>query len=364
MSSLYDNQFAYAHDNPFVNNAVNKKIKLTRYIDENADQFVNFDVYDDSRFLIKAPNTTELFETKLESDNISENPISNYIKDFMISIKDVVSEDMFEWATKTKRIKQTNNSTVPNTTCKSDDSVPDYANTSFFGMVSEGDYLNNLTNYDTSPNRFLSYDEVCQLTINLARRKLIPEKRDETIVAMEMEKKKMLMQEISCYRDVTSISALDSTDITDYTVTQLELYRDKLSRMHDDFKLKDITERGIDVLGAAYGTLFPDGIKISKTKKLNLNGTGKELVSTLFDNRSSVGLSFKKFTQKHHIHISDEAMVGTTILSILIKNVKIETIEPEEGEEDKTSPEYTYYEYDDNEDEDDGVVEELEEVSA
>ena len=79
--------------------------------------------------------------------------------------------------------------------------------------------------------------------------------------------------------------------------------------------------------------IFPDGIPISKTKRLKFNGVGKEILSTLFDPHTSVGLAFNNILQKHNIHVSDELLTLVAFAGICVSKVKVEDVEPSAEDE-------------------------------
>ena len=97
----------------------------------------------------------------------------------------------------------------------------------------------------------------------------------------------------------------------------------------------ELFKRGFSVGGVAYDMLFPEGIPVSKTKRLKFNGVGKEILSTLFDPHTSVGLAFSNILQKHNIHVSDELLTLVAFAGICVSKVKVETIEPEVDEVDE-----------------------------
>ena len=174
-----------------------------------------------------------------------------------------------------------------------------------------------------------------KLTINIARSKLIPDMiKDETVIALEREKKKNLIQQITRYRNVTLIGAMDDSDLNEMNLAQLEACLEQCIKYHENFKTLEIFKRGFGVGGIMYDMIFPEGIPISKTKRLCFKGVGKEILSTLFDPHTPVGLAFSNILQKHNIHISDELLTLVAFTGTCVSKVKIETVEPKDEYED------------------------------
>ena len=67
---------------------------------------------------------------------------------------------------------------------------------------------------------------------------------------------------------------------------------------------------------------------------MKFNGVGKEILSTLFDPHTSVGLAFSNILQKHNIHVSDELLTLVAFAGICVSKVKIEDVEPEPEEQE------------------------------
>ena len=187
------------------------------------------------------------------------------------------------------------------------------------------------TNYDISTDKSISYDDLRKLTINIARSKLIPEiVRDETVVALEQEKKKNLVQEITRYREVRAIGMMNDSDLNEMTLPQLEACLEQCKKLHENFKTLELFKRGFGCGGLLYDMIFPDGIPVSKTKRLCFKGVGKEILSTLFDPHTPVGLAFSNILQKHNIHVSDELVTLVAFASICVSKIKVEDVKPKD----------------------------------
>ena len=60
--------------------------------------------------------------------------------------------------------------------------------------------------------------------------------RDETVVALEQEKKKNLIQQITRYRNVRVIAMMDDSDLNEMSLSQLEACLEQCIKYHENFK--------------------------------------------------------------------------------------------------------------------------------
>lgn len=349
-NSLYDIRFAFKFDNPFPNDPNKEYLKeLKKYLSANQDKFTEVNYLNDSRYLIICPETKQLFgedvrnsKTGFATPDTTTNPLSSYVKEFILSVNGI-SDEMRSWASKKTSVKQktiqnvqennTPNDSVEiqNTTEEKnyDDFIPLMPNKFSYPSTS------SITNYDISNDKSISYEDLRKLTINIARSKLIPEMvRDETVVALEQEKKKNLIQQITRYRNVRVIAMMDDSDLNEMSLSQLETCLEQCVKYHENFKTLELFKRGFGCGGVLYDMVFPDGIPISKTKRLCFKGVGKEILSTLFDPHTPVGLAFSNILQKHNIHVSDELLTLVAFAGICVSKVKVEDVKPKDDEDE------------------------------
>lgn len=347
-NSLYDIRFAFKFDNPFPNDPNKEYLKeLKKYLSMNQDKFTEVNYLNDSRYLIICPETKQLFgedvrnsKTGFATPDTTTNPLSSYVKEFILSVNGI-SDEMRSWASKKTSFKQktiqnlqenTSNDGVEmqNTTEERnyEDFIPLMPNKFSYPSTS------SITNYDISNDKSISYEDLRKLTINIARSKLIPEMvRDETVIALEQEKKKNLIQQITRYRNVRVIAMMDDSDLNEMSLSQLETCLEQCIKYHENFKTLELFKRGFGCGGVLYDMVFPDGIPISKTKRLCFKGVGKEILSTLFDPHTSVGLAFSNILQKHNIHVSDELLTLVAFAGICVSKVKVEDVKPKDDDE-------------------------------
>lgn len=352
---LYDLRFAYKFDNPFPDDPNREKLKrLQKYLAANQSKFTEVNYLNDSRYLIICPETKQLFGKEIfeNSTDVSTNPISNYVKDFISNI-DIISSEMKQWASVRSAPKQQAITSSTNDN-QNDDEYDDSDNdnndiTNSIDTNTYGDYIPlmpnkyitstmSITNYDISNDKSISYEDLRKLTINIARSRLVPEiAKDEMVLKLEAEKRKQLIQQITRYRNVRAIAALDDSDLSEKNIAELEACLEQCIKYQENFKTLELFKRGFAVAGVGYDMLFPEGIPITKTKRAKFNGVGKEILSTLFDPHTSVGLAFNNILMKHNIHVSDELLTLVAFAGICVSKVKIEEVKPEvEEPEDET----------------------------
>lgn len=341
-NSLFDIRFAFKFDNPFPNDPNKESLKkLKKYLISNASKFTEINWLNDSRYLVICPELTQLYGKEISTgvSDVSNNPISNYVKDFISGVQGV-SQEIKDWAMVKTAPKETEVQ-IDNT--NNNDSDGDYSENNMNDPSGQAynDYVPlmpnkyqlpstlSITNYDISNDKAISYEDLRKLTINIARSRLVPDiVKDETVLKLEAEKRKQLIQQITRYRNVRAIAALDDSDLTDKSIAELETTLEQCQKYHENFKTLEMFKRGFAVGGVAYDMIFPDGIPISSTKRLKFNGVGKEILSTMFDPHTSVGLAFSNILQKHNIHVSDELLILVAFAGTCVSKIKVEDIAP------------------------------------
>lgn len=360
---IYDIRFAFNYDNPFQDDQDRSKLKkLKQYLAANQSQFVGANYLEDSRYLIIRHDIQKLFNvsvydpvTRMTRPNISNHPLINHVKSFIATVPGISSE-LRSWASKQSAVSDdapvsSANDDADDTTDAGDDNSPVISDEQYDNFVSSMSHdtktafvaLSTVTNYDISTDRSISFEDLRNLTVNIARSKLIPEAvKDETVIALEAEKRKKLIQQIKRYRNVKVIAMLDDSDLTDMNLSQLEQCLEQCRKYHENFKTLELFKRGFGTGGVVYDMVFPEGIPISKTKRLCFKGVGKEILSTLFDPTTPVGLAFSNILDKHNIHVSDELLTIVAFLGVCVSKVKIENVKPKEDDEKKPSDSVSY----------------------
>lgn len=359
--SLYDIRFAFKFDNPFPNDPNKEYLKeLRKYLAANQDKFTEVNYMNDSRYLTICPETKKLFGEDVQNlksgyanPDTTANPLSSYVKEFILTVNGI-SDEIRQWAS-----KKTSNKQKPVETKVEDSgddmSVNDSVGNELNGEKTYEDYIplmpnkfsypstSSITNYDISNDKSITFEDLRKLTINIARSKLIPEMiKDETVIALEQEKKKNLIQQITRYRNVRVIAMMDDSDLNEMNLAQLEACLEQCIKYHENFKTLELFKRGFNCGGIIYDMVFPEGIPISKTKRLCFKGVGKEILSTLFDPHTPVGLAFSNILQKHNIHVSDELLTLVAFAGICVSKVKIEEVKPKKEFDEENLIEHHY----------------------
>ena len=359
--SLYDIRFAFKFDNPFPNDTNKEYLKeLRKYLAANQDKFTEVNYMNDSRYLTICPETKKLFGEDVQNlksgyanPDTTANPLSSYVKEFILTVNGI-SDEIRQWAS-----KKTSNKQKPVETKAEDSgddiSVNDSVGNELNGEKTYEDYIplmpnkfsypstSSITNYDISNDKSITFEDLRKLIINIARSKLIPEMiKDETVIALEQEKKKNLIQQITRYRNVRVIAMMDDSDLNEMNLAQLEACLEQCIKYHENFKTLELFKRGFNCGGIIYDMVFPEGIPISKTKRLCFKGVGKEILSTLFDPHTPVGLAFSNILQKHNIHVSDELLTLVAFAGICVSKVKIEEVKPKKEFDEENLIEHHY----------------------
>ena len=362
-----DIRFRYQTDNPFSGEqARNQRATLINYMNTHSDEFKDVDPLNDYHYAMIVSTSVDNKISRFYGLKIAPNPndtvfalpseLKTKIQKTLLKIPGI-SDTLRTWA---------NEQVQPAAVEQGqdiDEAVEDGQDENNQGAVVEdnglGDYGDNyfvpiipskmvyskssfsLTTYDASTDRCITFDELQKITCNLARSRLTVEHdRDENVIRMEEEKRKELIREISSYREVKSIGAImNETDLTDMNIQQLEQCRDQCKRHFEHFKTMEVFKQGSTVIGTIYDAVFPNGIPISKKKKIRLEGVGTELNELLFNTRSTTGKAFSDILSKYRIGISNEALLGIVILSSIMKKVKIEDRSDDEDADEEEEEE-------------------------
>ena len=186
--------------------------------------------------------------------------------------------------------------------------------------------INEFSTYNFSSNETLSYDELCQLCINQARKTLESSKtRDIEIQKAETEQRDKLCHVIQQYFDLAEIQAEYATSkLETMSIEELQQLQKQCEMKFDMLKTKEMLKHGLDVFEIGYDALLPNGIPLGKQRRIVLDkGLTKTISNTLFDVRTVPGHAFRRILDKHHVHLSDEVTVGLEIVKLLMKNTRI-----------------------------------------
>lgn len=340
-----DTRFYYGLDNPFSDDPMgDKKRKLKKYISLHGDAFLELNYLVNNRFMILFPETTELFGTEVSNSDLTGTVFNNKLKQ-IIADSPCVSEELKQWGLKLDPIpelakqeppalvQQGGNKTTttiiqPQTTVVPPQ-VPIHMPQNEQIQLNLAKILEGGTMYDMYSERTLTYDELRNISINIARSLLDPkQKSDDTLAELENEERRRLINAIQEFKNVTVISPYIEDDIGKMSVEQLKNLREKCEKLHSQFKVNEVLKSGFNVCSMAYDTLFPEGIPISKNKHLQFGGIGEELKSKLLDNTKTIGFGFSRFLQKHDINITDELTILITMGEIIASKAKVVTNDP------------------------------------
>lgn len=351
LDSLCDSRFNYAYDNPFTGASKKECLtKLKEYIYNNVNEFKNINWITDSRcFNIPLKKAFNKEISKLLSEN---ELLCYYTSSFLNNINSKLSKQLINdlknfVTTKTQKpiIEQPNKETQENKNEESiemnDDIEEDLKqddlnyniNYDFNDKPMVFKSNNDLCSYDIRQNKTLTYQEVCELTLNLARSQLQNIiKKDESVLFAESREKNRLITELNKYLKNSEISTKLNLQPDNLSIAQLQQSLEQAKELYDTIKVTHVVEKGLDLFNLGYTYIFPDGIKIpKKNKAIKLNGVTGTFKQLLFDRTSPLNIAFKNILEKHHISISDEFVVGLSSIEAILKKIEIVDIEPEKN---------------------------------
>lgn len=348
--NFYDIAYNFNYDNPFPNDSSKQKLNiLKKMVKQNLS--ISFDNIDTViKFYDLNDGITQLYNTTDKDTPITETLMFNDIKQVVMAIPELkyfnswvdkynpiqepeminggnVQQESQEVQEETHETHETQEEKkhifeLPQEETKWETVIPitptkfDYSKTG------------GLTNYDITNEKPLSYEDIRKLTVNIARSKLknIVEK-SEQVLALEKEKRKELMNNIQKYKNIKAIGAMVEDNIQEMNLDQLEHTLNHCEHLFQTQKLKEMIKRGANFGSLLTSTVFPNGIKIGKDKRIKTKGTTKAIIDSVFDSQSTIGVAFQNIVEKHNWNITDEMVLMLSVGEMLISNIKVEKIE-------------------------------------
>lgn len=360
LNVLCDSRFNYKTDNPFTGPTKTECLdKLKQYIRSNINNFKDVDWIVDTRcYNIPISSAFDKpIEKKLEdneelcyytcnflnkvSNKISKpfipklsNYVSNHLTKPEVRIEEVAPK--IEGGSKKEEIAETKDNID-----EQDNNQKEVDEQEFlpFIQTTEPVYKSNtdLYSYDVRPGKMLSYQEVCDLTLNIARSQLQNIiRKDESVLFAESREKNRLISELNKYLKNSEIASKLNLQPDNLSIPQLQQSLDQAKDLYETIKVTHVIEKGLDLFNLGYAYAFPNGIKIpKKNKAIKLNGVAGSFKQLLFDRTSPLNIAFKNILEKHHIEISDEFVVGLSSIEAILKKIEIVNIEPPKKSETK-----------------------------
>ena len=352
MSLFHELAYSFNHDNPFINDTGNKKLTTLK---ENMHKLMKIDfstMEDYIKYYDLVPDLTQLYGDNTKKKKIYETMMINDFKDIISSFPQFKSfnsyldqygyigdskdnmtggneennkvEELDEVNTDEENEEQEQKPLIPSEDIKYESIIP------ISPMKFDYKKTGGLTNYNITSDKPLSYDEIRKLTVNIARSKLkTTVEKSEQVLALERAKRKELMNNIQKYKNIKAIGVLVEDNIQDMSLSQLEHTLNTCEKLFQSQKLKETIKRGSNFGGLVFDTLFPEGVKVSKNKRIRPKGIGKVVIDSIFDSQSTIGVAFQNIVDKHNWNITDEAVLMLSIGEMFISNLNVETIEEE-----------------------------------
>ena len=188
----------------------------------------------------------------------------------------------------------------------------------------------DVTTYDITPGKQLSYEDLCHLTVAIARSQLTDTiKKDENVLFIEEREKDRIRKSLEKYLGNADIAAMyPNLDINNLSLKQLQYYSVNIEDYYETLKLMNFMKKGLDIADLGYTSLFPEGIPMPGGKyKLKLDGTVESIKKVLFDRESPVKVAFKNIQEKYNLHISDEFLLCLNIGSAICSKIHFDKVE-------------------------------------
>ena len=349
VNNLIDARFAFIYDR-LSNNTT--QINLKKYMKEHANDFREVNWIEDSR-CYNVPNLKYIkvfnkninkrledngeimkyvvkFFNNLDSEVRLDDNLNNYIKSHDSSL---IGGDNTIKTNYTQDLKSEFINSVEESHQNQKLNSPEDININY-NISSKSNYnfidTNDISTYSLASDHQLSYEDVCKLTIAIARSKLTLSNnyKDETVLQAEEQKRIKLREELNKYMKLSQIaSEIKSSynaDINDLNLKQLEYYSTEAKKMYEKLKVVHLVSQGVDGFDKVYNTVFKNGIKIPSTNKsIKINNIGGALKQVIFDRKSPFYVGFENLLEKYHVSISDEFLAITLLGSTIIKNIEI-----------------------------------------
>ena len=291
--------------------------------------------------------TRELMGAPVNGSDITHSEFTNKLKSIILNCP-CSSKELKTWASKTESVVSGGDSKTAQSSAKY---KPLGTNDQL--QLSLSKILEGGTMYDMYSERTITYNELRSITLNIARSLRDPKNKTTDVeLALENEERRKLINAIHEFKNVTVISPYIEDDIGKMSIEQLKTIKEKCERLHSQFKVGEALKSGFTLCSVAYDTMFPEGIPISKNKRLQFGGIGEEIKNKLLDNTKTVGFSFSRFLQKHNINITDEMTFLIAMGEILTSKAKIVNAPPKDDKKKNNDKEVNDMSDDDSDDSD------------
>lgn len=341
---LIDARFNYTYDRPFDSPQKQKLTQdLREYLLKHEKVFRDVDWIKDSRSY-NIPINAKLFG-KSCCKTLADNPTFNYnVCDTLNRINKQLSKPFTKSLTKyienslvkeEEKPEPENQENVDDSTMNQSnfDNSMDDENNILMRKSDEQQFTyknsNEITTYDLTPCKTITYDQLCSLCKNVARTELIVTvAKDENVLFAENREKQRLRRELKKYLKNNEISTKINTNIDELSVIQLQQALDDAKEIYETIKVTDLITKGINLFELGCNYVFPNGIKIPKKNKvIKLNGVGESINKLLFDRNSPLNIAYNNIIEKYDFHVSDGFLCGISIIQVLASKINIEDLD-------------------------------------
>lgn len=283
------------------------------------------------------------FVDQYSTMNILSQPNINKLSNENIISKNIINEDSETLQNETdKNLKPSFTVSLDNIPPQSMADVKDINNISENIMDHNSDLIyksiDDITTYDFTPGKQLTYEDLCKLTIAIARSQLSETvKKDENILFIEEREKDKIRKNLEKYMGNADIATMyPNLDINSLSLKQLQYYSGHIEDYYETLKLMNFMKKGLDMADLGYTKLFPDGIQMPGGKyKLKLDGAVESIKKVLFDRESPVKIAFKNVQEKYNLHISDEFLLCLNIGAAICSKIHFDKVEKKDSTKTK-----------------------------
>ena len=348
---LHDLSYSFNKDNPFADDNNKQRLNVLRQMVNNSLAIDIDDVDKNVNYCNLKEDITQLYGNDCDN-NITDTPMIDDIKDVVEQLPQLKYFNV--WCSQYQRklnivndeMKTTQETNDEDTKEEEQEAINIEQDNTFEGVIPiqpmKFDYskTGGLTNYDITTDKPLTYDDIRKLTVNIARSKLKSTvEKSEQILNLEKEKRKELMNNIQKYKNINAIGVLIEDNIQEMNLGQLEHTLEYCEKLYQSQKLKEVIKRGANFGSLITSTIFPNGIKIGKTKQVNFKGTAKTIIDNIFDTQTTIGVAFQNIIDKHHWNITDEVVLMLSVGEMFISSIKIDNVEqqPTDDKQNETT---------------------------
>lgn len=180
------------------------------------------------------------------------------------------------------------------------------------------------TIYDHLSYHTLSWEEVCEICFNLAKKQhLNINAKSASIEKIESERKTQLIETIHKYLQIGALERLKQKDLASMDLESLEELRRRCEMTFETLKTKEVLSSTINIASTVMTNIFPDGIPLGKQRRMRTKNIKDLILNSLCNSTSVTGSAFNMYLEKHSVRISNGLLIAAKLGEIFLSNVEI-----------------------------------------